>query len=157
MHVYFLCSYILHTFFWTLELNATDTTVCSPHISLLCSFNKTTRAMQIPGWCCWKRVGACVFNSSMKASSVNSSRWSIPICRNEKGLLGFFRHTALHSAVITSKILVILRFCSSWCAKSALAIEGIFPPFKARPSFCRSGLKVAVRTCVGRSMHYKLQ
>ena len=47
MHVHFLYSY---TFFWTLDVNnATDTAVCSPHISLLRSFNKTARAMQIPG------------------------------------------------------------------------------------------------------------
>ena len=152
------------TFFWTLELNKVrDIIVCSPHISLLRSFNKTARAMQIPGWCfdpfldwflwslwlvmteaTWKRVGACVFNSSMNSSSVNSSRWSIPICLNGEGLVGFFRHTVLHSAVITSKNFVIMDFCSSWCAKTALAIEGICPPFKTRPIFCRSGLKVDV-------------
>ena len=46
VHMYFS----MVTFFWTLELNKVrDIIVCSPHISLLRSFNKTARAMQIPG------------------------------------------------------------------------------------------------------------
>ena len=46
MHVHFFTV----TFFWTLKLNnAMDTKVCSPHISLLCSFSKMARAMQMPG------------------------------------------------------------------------------------------------------------
>ena len=164
MHVHFFTV----TFFWTLELNnAMDTKVCSPHISLLRSFSKTARAMQIPGWCCdpfldwflwslwlamteatWNRVGACVFNSCMNVSSENSPRWSILIRLNGERSAGFFRQTVLHSGVITSKSFVTMHFCSSWCATTALAIEGIFPPFKTRPIFCRSGLKVDVRGLV---------
>ena len=96
----------------------------------------------------WKRVGACVFNSCINASSVNSPRWSIPIRLNGEGLVGFFRHKTLHSAVIMSKNFVVMHFCSSWCAKTALAIEGTFPPFKIQPIFCRYGLKVDVRGLV---------
>ena len=104
--------------------------------------------MQIPGWCCdhflidfcghydwqWPRL----FNWKSRAC-ISILTWMPPpmwtylggqhqfAWMRIKGSVGFFRHTTLYFAIITSN-LCCYKFLSSLCAKIALDIEGILPP-----------------------------